>query len=103
MLKMSMEKINLTSTFKIYVLLLSGGPDNGPQCASCARFQRENTPFNDESAAMALGDSGELFYCGRNLGVRFIAGSDGRCGPNDGPQCQSCRRFQTAHFPGEPN
>ena len=29
-----------------------------------------------------------LFYCSRSLG------SDGSCGPNNGPQCGSCQRFQ---------
>jgi WD40 repeat protein len=34
------------------------------------------------------------YYCGRHLGSAAIPGSDGRCGPNNGPQCQSCVRFQ---------
>ena len=31
-------------------------------------------------------------YCGRRLGVDNIPGSDGRCGPDDGPQCSDCQR-----------
>jgi ankyrin repeat protein len=34
------------------------------------------------------------YYCGRRLGRAAIPGSDGQCGPNNGPQCQSCMRFQ---------
>lgn len=52
---------------------------------------------NDEGAAVALGgDAGysHLYYCGRHLGVQAIPGSDGMCGPNNGPQCQSCKRYQ---------
>ena len=26
-----------------------------------------------------------MYYCGRYLGVAAIPGSDGRCGPNNGP------------------
>ena len=29
-------------------------------------------------------------YCGRRLGVAVIPGSDGVCGPNNGPQCPDC-------------
>ena len=30
------------------------------------------------------------FYCGRKLGIQTIPGSDGRCGPKNGPQCKDC-------------
>jgi hypothetical protein len=30
-------------------------------------------------------------YCGRNVGK--MPGSDGRCGPTNGPQCRDCRPF----------
>ena len=36
------------------------------------------------------GSGARKLYCGRNLGPRAIPGSDGRCGPNNGPQCQDC-------------
>ena len=42
------------------------------------------------------GDYAHLYYCGRFLGEDAIPGSDGHCGPDDGPQCASCRRFQAA-------
>ena len=35
-----------------------------------------------------------LFYCGRSLGSRAIPGSDGQCGPNNGPQCTACVKYQ---------
>lgn len=51
---------------------------------------------NDEGAIVALGDEWDSFlYCGRRLGRTAIPQSDGRCGPNNGPQCASCRRLQT--------
>ncbi len=39
---------------------------------------------------MVLGDN-NLLYCGRKLGVDKIPGSDGQCGPNNGPQCMACK------------
>lgn len=30
-------------------------------------------------------------YCGRNVGK--MKGSDGRCGPTNGPQCNDCRGY----------
>jgi len=46
------------------------------------------------------GRSSRILYCGRQLGVSNIPGSDGRCGPSNGPQCADCadvqRREQSA-------
>ena len=53
--------------------------------------------LNDEGAALKFGtdsDCRTLYYCGRNLGRAAIPGSDGRCGPRNGPQCASCKRYQ---------
>lgn len=47
---------------------------------------------NDEGALVQAGIGG--YYCGRLLGTAEIPGSDGVCGPNFGPQCASCARFQ---------
>ena len=47
---------------------------------------------NDEGAVVALGQ--DLYYCGRRLGREAIPGSDGMCGPSNGPQCRSCKRYQ---------
>mmetsp|Transcript_26656 Transcript_26656/g.61313 ORF Transcript_26656/g.61313 Transcript_26656/m.61313 type:complete len:266 (+) Transcript_26656:54-851(+) len=55
----------------------------------------ESLPFfNDDGARLAFGRGGcaHKYYCGRALGRLAIPGSDGRCGPNNGPQCRSCRR-----------
>ena len=56
-------------------------------------------PGNDDEATYwyledDVESAGPLHYCGRHLGVELIPGSDGQCGPTNGPQCQSCRRFQ---------
>jgi hypothetical protein len=37
------------------------------------------------------GSTNNLVYCGRRLGREIIPGSDGQCGPNNGPQCPDCR------------
>lgn len=50
---------------------------------------------NDEGAKVKRGtEETKKWFCGRELGVRAIPGSDGRCGPSNGPQCPSCRRYQ---------
>lgn len=48
---------------------------------------------NDDGAATEKARNG-YFYCGRRLGTRAIPGNGGQCGPNSGPQCESCERFQ---------
>jgi hypothetical protein len=35
-----------------------------------------------------------FLYCGRWLGRAAIPGSDGQCGPNNGPCCGDCRAFK---------
>lgn len=74
------------------------GPDNGPQCASCQFFQASK---NDEKAVVRYGTDRQCrhrFYCGRFLGAHRIPGSDGRCGPRNGPQCPSCQKFQAVQM-----
>ena len=52
---------------------------------------------NDEGAPVVRGRQWTShYYCGRMLGREAIPGSDGRCGPSDGPQCASCKRLQAA-------
>ena len=51
---------------------------------------------NDMGNIVALGTSGagvNLYYCAKEFGRVAIPGSDGFCGPDDGPQCNSCARF----------
>ena len=35
--------------------------------------------------ALGTGSGANTLYCGRMLGQAAIPGSDGRCGPNNGP------------------
>ena len=44
----------------------------------------------------SIGTTG-LYYCGRRLGTTAIPGSDGQCGPTNGPQCKGCQ----AYFPNQ--
>jgi hypothetical protein len=43
------------------------------------------------SVKAGSGLTSRLLYCGRRLGCDLIPGSDGQCGPNNGPQCPDCR------------
>eukprot|EP01068_Selenidium_serpulae_P000818 Selendium_serpulae@DN11446_c0_g1_i1.p1 len=83
------------------------GPYSGPQCTSCTRFQDaykqahtcRKRYVNDEGAPIRTGNDktwSHLWYCGRFMGPGAIAGSDGICGPDNGPQCDACKRFQKA-------
>ena len=59
---------------------------------------------NDDGAVVAPGRSSSSthkYYCGRELGREAIPDSDGGCGPSNGPQCPSCKRFQ-ASLPHHP-
>ena len=48
---------------------------------------------NSDGARMSPGLGNGWLYCGRVLGKDAIPDSDdGRCGPNIGPQCASCKR-----------
>lgn len=38
-----------------------------------------------------------LYYCGER---KDLKGTDGFCGPNNGPQCEDCNRYQATFFPG---
>lgn len=46
---------------------------------------------NAAAGVFGSASSATLYYCGQ---LRDIPGSDGRCGPNNGPQCASCVEFQ---------
>jgi hypothetical protein len=50
--------------------------------------------MNDEGNPVKLSSQPghqTTYYCGQR---RSIPGSDGCCGPNNGPQCTSCKNFQ---------
>lgn len=52
---------------------------------------------NDEGAPVKLGTSEgarHRYYCTRHMGTSVTSSPDGFCGPHDGPQCPSCKRFQ---------
>ena len=36
-------------------------------------------------------------YCGQKYGRDVIPGSDGRCGPTNGPQCEACKVYTYYH------
>lgn len=58
---------------------------------------------NDEDAPLSMGSGNcsHKYYCGRFFGQRQLPNSNGYCGPSNGPQCQSCQRFQFG--PQNPN
>jgi hypothetical protein len=51
-------------------------------------------PWGDKEPKLGNGLGEELYYCGKEYGVDALPGSDGFCGPNNGPQCSSCRIYQ---------
>lgn len=66
------------SSFNEAVLML---PHQSPTTAE--------PPVNRAGVVVKPG-SGMVIYCGRKLGRDQIPGSDGVCGPNNGPQCADC-------------
>merc|ERR1712187_405366 len=60
-----------------------------------APFASQHVRMNDEGAPVDYRIG--RYYCGRRLGVAAIPNSDGCCGPNNGPQCASCKRYQDLH------
>ena len=50
---------------------------------------------NDEGAPVYVGtECFDTYYCNRAVGPEALPGSNGRCGPENGPQCLSCGRLQ---------
>jgi hypothetical protein len=49
------------------------------------------------------GSGADKYYCARRLGAEAIPGSDGQCGPNNGPQCAECRAYQAAQVGSGPS
>ena len=62
-------------------------------CAGPAGPAGPARPQNRAGVPMALGSGSTAsnYYCGRRLGTSVIPGSDGQCGPNNGPQCPDCK------------
>ena len=40
-----------------------------------------------------LNEHNGKYYCGIQIGKKAIPGSDGRCGPTNGPACEACKAF----------
>ena len=66
------------------------GAEAGDGAAPLIAVVSEHPLLNRAGVRMQPGPNGEL-YCGRRLGTGIIPGSDGQCGPNNGPQCPDCR------------
>ena len=60
------------------------GPNNGPQCSDCIPDIRNKAGI---PVRLGTGYGARTYYCGRILGRDRIPGSDGQCGPTDGPSC----------------
>jgi hypothetical protein len=85
------------------------GTSNGPQCADCQLVQDiqsavgTNQPTASKNRAGARVCWGadvsckHILYCGRDLGRSAIPGSDGQCGPSNGPQCADCKALTGQH------
>ncbi len=69
----------------------------------CARCLQSNPPLNRANVQMSRARGGNIYYCARELGHEVIPGSDGQCGPDNGPQCPDCAGFRfTLDTPNEP-
>ena len=62
-----------------------------------ASWVESNVPKNAAGFAVAPGSGAcaEKMYCGRNVGRAIMGSGDGRCGPNNGPQCPECTVLQS--------
>ena len=57
---------------------------------------KQSVQKNDAGDRVAPGRQEEFrhrFYCSQH---KDIPGSDGQCGPSNGPQCRACKRFQAS-------
>ena len=59
-------------------------------------FDDPEAPRNREGQVVVRGlnEFCNRWYCGIKKGKKQIPGSDGRCGPTNGPQCEACKAFQ---------
>lgn len=81
------------------------GPSNGPQCDACrlASLEGLGPTRNLAGDPMSWGKDWRyrhVLYCGKRVGRFALApGSNGRCGPNNGPRCANCRPFAISGTP----
>ena len=71
-----------------------------PRLAVSSQVMLYVIPCNDHEDPLYLGDDGKTVYCGQKMKVKK-SGSDGVCGPNNGPQCKSCQRATFKLAPGD--
>jgi hypothetical protein len=75
----------------------SCGPTNGCNCSACmqldlnSRILPKGWLVNREGFPSKKGSTGQ-FYCGRCV-MRNIPNCDGYCGPDNGPNCDSCKKL----------
>jgi hypothetical protein len=50
--------------------------------------------YHQHKQKLGRGPGADKYYCGRVIGVELLPGSDGVCGPDNGPQCTHCANFQ---------
>lgn len=68
------------------------GPTNGANCPSCRVLDNDQIPTkNSDGRDVWQGFTG-MFYCGKMFG-KPNNGWDGRCGWNNGPSCEACRKL----------
>jgi spore coat protein U-like protein len=70
------------------------GTDSYQKVYPAALANRAGVP-----TAPGLGSTSNMLYCSRRLGREAIPGSDGQCGPTNGPQCADCKGMTTALYP----
>mmetsp|Transcript_57193 Transcript_57193/g.100091 ORF Transcript_57193/g.100091 Transcript_57193/m.100091 type:complete len:387 (+) Transcript_57193:84-1244(+) len=88
----------------VYPIVLSLTTGKGADCfQSVLYLSLTMDALNEAGVPMRLGqkdskdstqDGDSTYYCGRNLGLDRIPGSDGVCGPVSGPQCEDCKKAQ---------
>ncbi len=61
----------------------------GERAAACSRGSVHHF--------LGTGSGAATFYCARIIGRDRLPGSDGQCGPNNGPQCADCRAYQVGY------
>jgi hypothetical protein len=68
-------------------------------------YPKADQPYNDEGVPVYRStdpDHKHMWYCGRYLGMDVMPGSDGHCGPHDGPACPACAYFSANAATGGP-
>jgi hypothetical protein len=69
-------------------------------------YPKADQPYNDEGVPVYRSthpDHNHMWYCGRYLGMDVMPGSDGHCGPHDGPACPACKFFSANAATGGPH